>query len=107
MPRTRFYRSSIISKWSLPLALCLACLMPLVATAQSADEALLRALTEKFFAAYQQKDLDGLMRLWSAKSPDLAASKQSFEQSLAAVERIELKSLTIGKLTVDGDKANV
>jgi CHAT domain-containing protein/TPR repeat protein len=107
MPHARVYGSSIIGRRWLPLALCLACCLPLVAAAQSADETMLRTLTERFFAAYQAKDLDGLMLMWSAKSADLAASKQSLQQSLAAVEKIELQSLAIRKITVDGDQASL
>jgi CHAT domain-containing protein/Tfp pilus assembly protein PilF/ketosteroid isomerase-like protein len=107
MPHARVYELSIVGRWSLLLGLCLACCLPPLAAAQSADEAALRTLTEKFFAAYQAKDLDGLMRMWSAKSADLAAGKQSFEQTFAAVDKAELKSLSIRKLTVDGDQATV
>jgi CHAT domain-containing protein/tetratricopeptide (TPR) repeat protein len=72
---------------------------------QSADEMALGSLTERFFATYQKQDLDVLMSLWSEKSPDYAASKQSFQQSFAA-NKIELKSTTMGKLTLDGEKAS-
>lgn len=103
MPREKFYRSSIISRWALPILLCLACFITPLAVAQSDTEAALRALTEKFFAAYQEKDLNRLKEMWSAKSPELAALQQSF----ATVEKIELKSVSIVKITVDGDKATV
>jgi CHAT domain-containing protein len=76
------------------------------AVLQSADEMALGSLTERFFAAYQKQDLDALMSLWSEKSPDYAASKQSFQQSFTA-NKIELKGTTMGKLTLDGEKASL
>src|ERR1051325_10291323 len=79
---------------------------PTSASAQSADEAALRGLAERFFAAYQKQDIDGLMRLWSEKSPDYATSRQNIQQTFAA-NRLEVKSLTLGKVTMDGDKASL
>jgi CHAT domain-containing protein/tetratricopeptide (TPR) repeat protein len=73
---------------------------------QAADESALRQLTEKFFAAYRKPDIDALMALWSEKSPDYTASRQSLQKSFAA-NRIELKSATPGKLTLAGDKASL
>ena len=78
-----------------------------LANAQSADESALRALAEKFFAAYQRKDLDGLMLLWSERSPDSASNRQAFQQAFAASEKIELKSLVISRVALEGDKATV
>ena len=78
-----------------------------LANAQSADEAALRALAEKFFVDYQRKDLDGLMLLWSERSPDSASNRQAFQQAFAASEKIELKSLVISRVALDGDKATV
>jgi CHAT domain-containing protein/uncharacterized protein HemY len=46
------------------------------------EEAALRAVTEKFFTAYAGKDLEGIMALWSEKSPDLASARQKFRQEL-------------------------
>jgi CHAT domain-containing protein/tetratricopeptide (TPR) repeat protein len=76
------------------------------ACGQSIDEVALRGLTDKFFAAYQKQDIDALMSLWSEKSPDYATSRQSFQQSFAA-NKIELKSTTTGKLTINSDKASL
>jgi CHAT domain-containing protein/Tfp pilus assembly protein PilF len=61
---------------------------------------------DKFFAAYQRSDLDGLMLLWSEKSPEMAASKQTFQQTFAA-SKIELKNLTIRKIVIENSKATV
>jgi CHAT domain-containing protein/uncharacterized protein HemY len=61
---------------------------------------------EKFFDLYQRRDMEGLMALWSEKSPDFVARKQGFQQTFAA-NKIQLRSLTIGKIEVDEDKARI
>ena len=70
----------------------------------AADEAALRALAQEFYAAYAKKDLDGFLRLWSAKSPELASRRTAMQKLFADHEKIELKSLAIPKVTVDGEK---
>jgi CHAT domain-containing protein/tetratricopeptide (TPR) repeat protein len=64
-----------------------------LAARQTESPAFARSLTEKFFAAYQKEDLEGLMSLWSEKSPDYASSKRSFQQTFANYENIEVKNL--------------
>jgi CHAT domain-containing protein len=86
------------------ITIWLICLAAPHAAAQSADEATLRALVDKFFAAYQNKDIDGLMSLWSSKSPDLASARKQFETTFASVGRIELRSLAMRQVSVEGDK---
>src|SRR5262245_48818668 len=44
---------------------------------QSSAESAVRAVVEKYFSFYASKDLDGLMSLWSEKSPDCASVKES------------------------------
>ena len=73
----------------------------------TADEADLRALAQEFYAAYARKDLDGFLRLWSAKSPELASRRAATQKLFADHERIELKSLAVRKVTVDGEKAKL
>jgi CHAT domain-containing protein len=73
----------------------------------SADEADLRALAQEFYAAYAKKDLDGFLRLWSAKSPELASRRPATQKLFADHEKIELKSLTVRKVTMDGEKAKL
>jgi CHAT domain-containing protein/tetratricopeptide (TPR) repeat protein len=98
----------------LPLALSRACLwlavcsfVPHIAFAQSAgDDAAVQVLVEKFFDLYQKRDLDGLMGLWSEKSPDFATSRQRFQQTFAA-SRIQLKNVSIRKADINKDGATV
>jgi CHAT domain-containing protein/Tfp pilus assembly protein PilF len=99
---TRF----ITTLFSIGLVFCFSFSISLSASGQSADEMALRSLAEKFFAVYQKADLDSLMLLWSEKSPDYVASKKNFQQSFAA-NKIELKSLTLGKVTMGGEKASL
>src|SRR5262249_6692498 len=95
-----------IAACSLIFIICLSVHVPFPALSQSADESALRSLSEKFFAAYRNSDLDGLMGLWSEKSLDLAINKQSFQQTFAA-NKIELISLRISKIMVEDSKATV
>lgn len=86
---------------------CTAVLVSLAGAAQSNEETRLRLLTDKFFAAYAREDLDGLMQMWSTKSPDLAAMRKAFQQTFAANEKSEVKNLTVRKIEVAGEKATV
>jgi CHAT domain-containing protein len=74
---------------------------------QSADETALRALAEAFYKTWAAKDLDGYLRWWSARSPELEARKKVAAELFAASEKIELKSLTVRQIKFDGEKARV
>jgi CHAT domain-containing protein/tetratricopeptide (TPR) repeat protein len=103
-----FYRKFRLSILVLS-TLTLISVLPLsgqAAAGQSGEEDEVRAVVEKFFAAFQKKDVGGLMALWSEKAPDLAAAKQSLQQILGSVERIEMKSLTFAKIKLSGEKAS-
>src|SRR5262245_57756015 len=76
-------------------------------SASTADEAALRALAQEFYAAYAKKDLDGFLRLWSVKSPDITSRRTAMQKLFADHEKIEVKTLAIPKATVDGDKAKL
>jgi tetratricopeptide (TPR) repeat protein len=75
--------------------------------ASTADEAVLRDLAQDFYAAYAKKDLDGFLRLWSAKAPELDARQKATQKLFADHEKIEVKSLAIPKVTVDGARAKL
>ncbi len=74
---------------------------------QSGDEVAVRALVERFFAAYQKEDLEGLMLLWSEKSPDLAAGRQSLQRTFDAYEKIELTGVTVRTIKAAGEQVVV
>src|SRR5262245_13745132 len=74
--------------------------------AQTDDEASLRALVDKFSAAYHNHDLDSLIALWSEKSPDRDPAKKKFEQEFAAA-RIDTKNFIVRRIGLERDKAFV
>lgn len=76
---------------SLVTILQLACLFPCLAThtnAQSDERAGVRRVVSQFFDAFQQKDLAGMMALWSENSPDLTAARQTMQQTFASYRTI-------------------
>ena len=93
------------------LTICLAVFMlvrPLVLAApQANDESVIRQLAETFVGAYQKEDLDGLMSLWSRKSPDLATTRQTAQQVFERFEKIEMKNLRLSRPAIEGDRAQV
>jgi CHAT domain-containing protein/Tfp pilus assembly protein PilF len=74
---------------------------------QSSDEAALRAVVETFYAAYTKEDLESFTSLWSSKSPDLTARRKAMEKLFADNDKIEVKSLTTRKATVEGERAKI
>ncbi|MFP5262417.1 MAG: CHAT domain-containing protein [Blastocatellia bacterium] len=105
MRRLVHMRSGVFLIWPCLLILVYSS-APHIASAQSGDDAAIRKLVEKFFDLYQKKDLDGLMALWSEKSPDLVARKQEFQQAFAE-NKTQLRSVTIVKVEVNEGKARV
>jgi len=73
---------------------------------QSSAETEARALAEKYFALYAAKDLDGLMGLWSEKSPDHSSLKQNLERQFAT-ESYSLSLPTISRVKVEEDKVSL
>jgi CHAT domain-containing protein len=80
---------------------------PLLSKAQSDYQSPVRHVVGQFFAAFQKKDLPGVMALWSEKSPELAAGRQSIQQAFARYRTIEVKNLSLNKITVESNKATV
>jgi CHAT domain-containing protein/uncharacterized protein HemY len=78
-----------------------------IALGQSTDEASVRSLAARYFDLYQRKDTAGVLRMWNEKSPDFAATQQGLQKIFAETDKLELKQLTIGKVSLDGDKASV
>ena len=73
----------------------------------SDTEATLRSVVDELFAAYAREDIEGYMKLWSAKSPDLTARRKSMQDLFTANDKIEVKTLNIRKLNPEGEKASV
>lgn len=72
----------------------------------SPDEALLRAAVSRYFDFFAKRDLDDLLKQWSAKAPDLEARRKELQQAFAANDHLEVRNLTIRKLSLEGDKAS-
>ena len=92
-------------KNALPLILSLV-LCSSAVVAQTADETnMARSMATNFFEAYQRKDVDGLVALWSTKAPELATFTAEVRQAFAG--GAEMKSFEIRRITVDGTSAIV
>ncbi|HKE56485.1 MAG TPA: hypothetical protein VKB46_07285, partial [Pyrinomonadaceae bacterium] len=93
----RYVKLRLTCSGLLPLGLTLALAMSAFAFFQvdsraqsaasaSSDEARLRTVVEKYFAACGKKDLAGVVALWSEKSPNLATYKQSLQRQFTDEE---------------------
>src|SRR5262249_2674112 len=65
-----------------------------------------RAVVEKYFALYAAKDLDGVIGLWSEKSPDHASLKQNL-QGQFATESYSSSLPTISRVKVEGERVSL
>jgi len=84
------------------LVAAVVCLLCGVSRAQAPDEnSTLRDLTRNFFAAFQEKNVEKLLALWSAKSPEVTPFSASVKQRFAEVGPVELKSLDFRRVTVE------
>ena len=97
----------VLEKGLFGLVACLMLGLTAPVKAQSADDDALRALTSKFFAAYEKKSLGEIISMWSEKSSDLDAARQELQKSFTANEKSELKNLAFRKVAIEGGKAVV
>lgn len=97
------HRRSPVRAFGLMVCLMFSVMLP--AVAQTAEDPTIRALVERFFAAYQQEDILNLMMLWSREAPELAADEQTMRRTFAENDRIQLKSLTVLETAANKDKA--
>jgi CHAT domain-containing protein/Tfp pilus assembly protein PilF len=75
--------------------------------AQSNDDDAIRNLVGRFFELYQRKDLDGLLSLWSEKSPFLVENKKSQQRELDGYEKITIRGFELRQKKIEGDKATL
>ncbi|MGH9823831.1 MAG: tetratricopeptide repeat protein, partial [Blastocatellia bacterium] len=75
----------------------------------NSGETAVRATTVKFFAAFERKDVDGVMALWIDKPLDRDTFKQYLHDTFARVGEIREKNLIFDKFETAGDSviANV
>src|SRR5215217_6988819 len=71
------------------------------------DTALVRTVTKSFVEAYQRKDVNGLIALWSSKSAERETFIANFRKTISLVGSIEVKSVEIRQVTVEGTSAIV
>jgi hypothetical protein len=86
---------------------CFDCPLGVSSLAQSNDDDAIRNLVGRFFELYQRKDLDGMISLWSEKSPFLAVNKKGLQREFAAYEKIVVKGFDIRQMRIDGGKASL
>lgn len=95
----------------LPSMLALLCAFVFSANtgiAQTTDEtSLVRNVATSFFEAYQRKDADGLIALWSTKAPELAAFTTDVRQKTSTANGFEMKSFEIRRVNLAGTSATV
>lgn len=101
---SRLKRAIVVWLWKLIICFALGTLF--LSSAQSADEVALRTLVEKFFAAYQRSDMDGLMRLCNKQSSDLSRIMLTLKH-VSLVAKLDLRGLIIRKIAVENGKAVV
>src|SRR5215831_11554719 len=89
------------------LAILFTGLFPSGARGQDADRKEIEALVHRFFAAYQKRDLAGIMALWEGGSPDLATARESFEKTFGPAQSIQVKNLEVMRIDVSGQRAMV
>lgn len=58
----------------------------------SSDEARIREVANQFFTAYAKKDLDGLMKWWSTRSPEIDGGRNAAQSSFSATDSIDLET---------------
>jgi CHAT domain-containing protein/tetratricopeptide (TPR) repeat protein len=71
------------------------------------DTALVRSVARRFIEAYQRKDVDGLIALWSSKGTERETFIADFRQTVSLVGSIEMKSFAIRRASVEGTSAIV
>jgi CHAT domain-containing protein/tetratricopeptide (TPR) repeat protein/ketosteroid isomerase-like protein len=91
--------------WPLWLLAFAAFHCPALALAQTSDEAVVRALTEKFGAAYEKKDMEGVMSNWDVNSPHFLVAKKHFEKLFSSTEKEATLKLNLSEIGVTGSKA--
>jgi len=77
-----------------------------LALPQAHDEALVKSLVERFFAAYSAEDLNTLLSLWSEQSPDRQAFAEKLPDLFASID-VSFTNLRLLRLQVDGEKASL
>lgn len=78
----------------------------IVTPRQSLSQSDPRAVVEKYLSLYAAKDVDGLMKLWSEKSPEYVARKESLTQKFA-VEAYIVSEPMLSGFKSESDRASL
>src|SRR5262249_33723006 len=99
--------------WKLILTFCLSAFSfhPIDSFAQSTasispEDTALRTVVEKYFVACGKKDLEGVMALWSEKSPNLGTYKQKLQQQFTSEDQ-NFGSPAISRVKMESEKASL
>ena len=71
------------------------------------DETAVKSIVTRFFNHYPTKDISAISPLWSEKSPYFRTHQRDLEKIFAVTQLIEMKTLTFGKITVEGENIKV
>lgn len=74
---------------------------------EASQDLALRALVEQYFAAYLKKDLAAMTARWITKSPNFETQRKAEEQFFAASSQVEVRDISIQRLTAEGDQAHL
>ncbi|MFL6273814.1 MAG: CHAT domain-containing protein [Blastocatellia bacterium] len=74
---------------------------------EAADEAGLRDLVQRYFAAFARKEIDAVAALWSAQSPDYVAIRHAIGGLFEDARSITVNHLNVMRVTFGADGARV
>lgn len=77
-----------------------------VAQAQANDEAAVRAVVERYYAVYAQKDLNATLAWWDQQAPDFMSEQKAISDLFMNFD-IRLNNFRIVSAKVEGDQASV
>jgi CHAT domain-containing protein/Tfp pilus assembly protein PilF len=109
--KRRFPQSLIVYWWLILVCISVLDFVQIDSRAQSAastpsEEAALRAVVESYYVACGKKDLAGVIALWSEKSPNLAAYRQTLQQQFAS-EDLSYGSPAVWLVKVENERASL
>lgn len=76
------------------------------AQVEPSDQASLTALMKSYYAAFARKDLGALVRLWSERSPDFAASIEEAQRAFGAEDYV-FSNVTLSRVRISANKATL
>lgn len=86
------------------LVILLLCWTPLMGH-QESEEQMIRKTLEDYYASFIKKDIKSVKARWSSRSPDFEDLMKSFLRVFQDTGPIELESLAINKIEIDGKTA--